>query len=190
MSMSINPYQTPREGLSAARPSPLPVRATGVLTVDDAIAALRTEGKWNAWRNVLIFVGVFSIITGLLMLQRPRQLGVMAVYLGIGSLIVVLAALRARSRFAKSWNARFENQQPISWTISEEGLLIETANSKHLHSWGAFIKAKVTPDKIIITQQGGAMFNFIPRRFFETDGDWLAVRQLLASKLPLRETGR
>jgi hypothetical protein len=30
------------------------------------------------------------------------------------------------------------------------------------------------------------MFNFIPRRFFNSDADWQAVGQLLAAKLPVR----
>ena len=105
---------------------------------------------------------------------------------------VFLLALsfRVKARFVQSWHGRPEHAQPIVWTFSDEGLFVEAINSKHLYSWQAYVDALIAADKIILAQQGGQMFNFIPRRCFETDTDWQTVCQLVASKLPVRQTNR
>jgi hypothetical protein len=101
------------------------------------------------------------------------------------SVVFVLSlSFRARSRMTKQWNARTENLYPVRWTFHAEGLEIETMQSKHYLAWSSFISVKIMPDQVILTQQGGTMWNFIPRRMFRSDADWQVVTQVLATKLP------
>jgi hypothetical protein len=184
---SINPYEPPQIGSATSRPVRLPVRVSGVLTAEDAIESLRAVGKWRTWLVPLVVAPTLLLIGGLILLTWPIVVDWrLPVALGVFALVMMLTPIRARQRFRKQWKARPEHHQPIVWTFSPDDLLIEATNSKHLHAWTGFIYAKITPDKLILAQQGGAMFNFIPRRFFETEDDWVAVCDLLSNKLPVR----
>jgi len=130
---------------------------------------------------------LLTIIAGL-NFQRGDQWEIVIAW-GVCAVICLGLPLRARQRFVAAWNSRNDHHHPVSWTFSDEGLFTETVNAKALHSWTAYTRVTITRDHVVLAQQGGQSFNFVPRRFFETEGDWLAVRQLLASKLPVRETG-
>jgi hypothetical protein len=188
---SLNPYQSFSSGgvFPAAQPAKLPVRVTGQITADDVLAALKAVGKWRPWRTAFLFASILIVIAAHSAANRRRGMWIGSLFLVVPLLMALLALLRARRRLVNSWNARPEYQHPVSWTFSHEGLLIETVSSKTLRDWSGFLYAKVTPDRIVLAQPGDAMFNFVPRRFFGTEGDWVAVCQLLAAKLPVRETG-
>jgi len=182
----VNPYEPPRSATPATIAGRLPVRATGVLTPEDALRALAAVGKWRPWRFSLIGLSIMAV--GLLVLSQGAG-GIkwpLIFAAAIFGLAMALGVLNAKRKFRKAWNARPEHAQPIVWTFSDEGLFIESMNSKHLHSWTAFVYARITPDKLILAQHGDAMFNFVPRRCFDTDADWLAVSQLLVARLPVR----
>lgn len=183
---AINPYQPPQPELVAAElVGPGPITASGVLTADDAIAALRAMGKWRPWLLPLIAIPIFAI-AALSTLNQPvlprNWLPIIA------AAIFLTAALSlgfgARTRMAKQWIARPENLHPIRWTFQSDGLMIETVHSRHYLAWPSFSSARILPDKIVLTQHGGTMFNFIPRRMFTSEADWHAVSQMLAAKLP------
>jgi hypothetical protein len=171
-------------------PAKLPVRVTGLITAEDVIGSLKAVGKWQPWRTVMIAVPMLLLVAFLQGINRPRRGGALPILLLIPLIMLLLIPLRARRRVLNSWKDRPEYHQPISWTFSEEGVLIETISSQTLRSWNGFLYAHITPDRIVLAQPGDAMFNFVPRRLFESDGQWLAVCQLLASKLPVRETGK
>jgi hypothetical protein len=183
-----NPYEPPRPEIAAVGAAQLPVQVSGVLTPQDAIAALRAVGKWKPWRLSIIAASIGLAIISIQVLNRPpggiRWPVVMLV--AVVAVALSLAPITAKQKFVKSWNSRPENNKPITWTFSEEGLFIEAAHSKHLHAWTAFPYMRMTPSQLILAQHGDAMFNFIPRRFFNSDADWQAACQLLATKLPVR----
>jgi len=180
---SINPYEPARERSVPSPVGALPVRATGVVTAEDALSALAAVGKWRPWRTPLLVLPVM-LLAGVAWLLNPRGGWFGPAMMVVAGLVLLSAPFRAKGKFAKTWNARPEHAHPIVWTFSDEGLFIESINSKHLHSWSTFVSARVLPDKLILTQHGGQMFNFIPRRCFNTDADWQTVCQLIASKLP------
>jgi hypothetical protein len=188
---AINPYEPPREVLQPlAAPGTLPVRATGILTADDFVDTLKAVGQWRPRlvQKVIVVLAVGSVLVafvaygvdGLLVVVPP---------LGAACALVLWGTIAGKRRLEKIWNARPENREPMSWTFSEEGLYVETVNSKHFHAWNGFTKGTIWPDKLILTQQGEGMWNFIPRRFFATEGDWQAVTQLVAGQLPVRQIG-
>ena len=191
--MTINPYQPPQSGPSSAHPAPLPVRVTGVLTAEDAQRALRAAmgGRRAFW---FIISGAAVVVLGTigLMIWQGDWIRLWAAAFQVVAVVIIGCVLfvLSKRRFAASWNGRPENRQPVSWTFSNEGLLIETTSGKQLHYWNSFAYATIPADKVILAQRGGLMFNFVPRRLFETDEDWAAVCQLLALKLPVRETSR
>ena len=185
---SMNPYQTPMSGgvFPAAVPSKLPVRVTGLITADDVIASLKVVGKWQPWRTSLVVVPILLVFAALSAANRRRGAWVPLLVFVVPLVMLLLAPLRARRRLLVSWNSRPEYQHPVSWTFSNEGLLTETISSKTLRDWSGFLYAKIMPDRIVLAQPGDMMFSFVPRRFFESEGDWAAVCQLLAIKVPVR----
>ena len=186
---SINPYQPfMSDGVApAVVPSKLPVRVTGQITADDAIASLKAAGKWRTWRVSVLILALLVAFTLASMTNRRRKAAwPVPIATIVASVFVLTAPLRTRHRFVKAWNARTEYQHPVSWTFSPEGLLTETISSKTLRDWSGFLYAKITGDRIVLAQPGDVMFNFVPRRYFESEGDWAAVCQLVATKLPLR----
>src|SRR5262245_47963318 len=58
----INPYQPPREGAVVSPVSALPVRATGIATAEDALAALTALGKFQVGR--IRFWSLFFLALG------------------------------------------------------------------------------------------------------------------------------
>lgn len=173
---------------AAAQPAKLPVRVTGLITADDVIASLKAVGKWRTWRTALFLVPIMLILFSLGAGNR-RRLPLLLIFFMIPLVIAILAPLRARWRLKKSWRAHTEYHQPVSWTFSEDGLFVETVNSKSLRHWAGFVYAKITPERIVLAHPGDQMFNFVPRRLFESDAQWVAVCQLLASKVPVKESG-
>lgn len=186
----VNPYQPPLEARLVESPGSLPVRVGGVLTADDAITTLRKVGKWRPWQGAVITIPLAIIIAiGFAVNDQMRNVWVPIVTVGIAMVIALWLVLGAKGRMQKQWNSRPEHANPMMWTFSEDGLFVETTNSKHLHAWSAFTQASVSPEMLILTQQGNAMWNFIPRRFFSSDADWYAVTQLLAAKLRINQVG-
>jgi len=187
---AINPYEPPREPLpQVAVPGTLPVRATGILTGDDFVGTLKAVGQW---RPRLAIVAVVVLVLSLVYLVTARGMGehlwLGATGVAVALVLLLLFITRGKRRLRDQWNARVEHREPISWTFAEEGLYIETVHSKHFHAWTAFVQASIRPDKLILTQQGGGMWNFIPRRFFASEGDWQAATQLVTAKLPLSQS--
>lgn len=186
---TINPYESPKLGqIPADGQARLPVRATGILLPDDGIAALKAVGKWPTWRGWTIILGfliVVSLVTGLSIPQNGPVVG--ATVGAIGLVLYVSLLVSARPRFAKMWNSRPEHMQPMTWTFAEDGLFVETANSKHLHQWTSFLYFKATSNQLIIAQQGDMQFNFVPKRMFADETDWETVQNLLAAKLAARK---
>ena len=82
--MSINPHQPPREAISTTYAARLPVRVTGMLKVDDAIAALKAVGKWLPRRYALALIPALLLLTvimglaGLAKLSLPEDHSVRA----------------------------------------------------------------------------------------------------------------
>jgi hypothetical protein len=194
--MTPNPYDSPTVTDTKVLPAPLPVRARGVLTPEDARQALNVAFRQGSG-IVLIATAVAVVVlfagAALLAFRNPGHESEFwpsaAALTIVGSFFIPMYLVLHRRRFARMWNSRAENQQPVTWTFSADGLLIETASGKQLQFWSSFIYALTTTDKLILAQQGGMQFNFVPRRFFETEEDWAAVRQLLAEKLPVRDRG-
>lgn len=188
---NVNPYEPPSQGTRAPSVLTLPVRASGVLTSDDAITALRIVGKWRVWVGslvVAVLIGVVGIAHAWIQ-PAPIDWIWPMLFWGVMAVSALFLPLQAKHRFAKTWNARPENQSPITWSFSEEGLYVETARSKHLHSWEAFDGTKVAREQLVLVQNGGEMFNFIPRRFFESEAAWNAACQLVASRVSMRQAG-
>ncbi len=184
----VNPYEPPRESSPTTSPDSLPVRASGTLTADDVIATLQSMGKWRPWLALLIAMPVIVVVTIIFAVNNgPRNWWAPFLSMGIATVIVLWMTLGARRRMEKQWKALPENGQPIVWTFSEDSLLVETTNSKHLHSWSAFVRASITPHMFILTQQGDALWTFIPRRFFESDSDWQTVVQLIGAKIQVSQ---
>jgi hypothetical protein len=182
----LNPYQTPRADKLLSQPGSLPVRVTGMMTADDSLAALKAVGKWHPWRIPLI---VFPVLIWVMFtaFDQWRAVGWFPpLVVLVAGLFLLTFPLRIKRRFVKAFRARTEYAQPVTWTFSDEGLLTETIHAKTLRVWSGFAYVKITPTLIVLAQPGDAMFNFIPRRLFETEGDWLAVTQLLAAKLPVK----
>src|SRR5262245_6586803 len=193
--MTINPYQPPQSGVSSAHPGPLPVRATGVMTADDARRALAAATKTGTFSLKAVAVAIVLMFLFMAVMSRHHsvyrfELWASAIELPVILGILTLLFFMARRTFNAAWNAHPENHQPVTWTFSEDGLFVETATSKHLHYWTSFIYAKIPADTLILAKPGGTLFTCVPRKFFESDEDWAAVCNLLALKLPVRETGR
>jgi len=188
---NVNPYESPSHRTNSPMAQTFPLRATGVLRPDDAISALKAIGKWRAWLGSLIVATIIIVVGIVLALNQPAPNDWVwpAIFCGVMAVFALLLPLQVRHRFANTWNARPENQAPVTWTFSDDGLLVETTRSKHLHFWEAFDSITVTRDQLILAQNGGVMFNFIPRRFFESDDEWTAVCQLVAAKVRMRQTG-
>src|SRR5262245_32316739 len=189
MAMGILNSDQPTSGavFPPAQLAKVPVRVTGLITADDAIASLKTVGKWRTWRVSLIILPLVILVTFATMSNRRRRvIWPVPVAMVTAGIFLMTAPLRARYRFVKSWNSRPDYQQPVSWTFSHEGLLTETINSKTLRDWSGFVYARITPDRIVLAQPGDAMFSFVPRRLFSSDAEWTAVCQLLEAKLPFR----
>jgi hypothetical protein len=182
----LNPYQPPEsEPVRAEVVGPGPIIASGVLTADDAISALRAVGKWRPWLFPVLAIPIIAIFA--ISTVNQQLLGrnwLPTIVAAVFAVIVLWLSFSARSRMTKQWNARNENQHPVRWTFHADGLAIETIQSKHYLAWSSFTSVKLLPDQVILTQQGGTMWNFIPRRTFASDADWLAVTQMLATKLP------
>jgi hypothetical protein len=182
----INPYEPPQAApISTELVGSAPITASGVLTADDAISALRAVGKWRPWFLPLVAIPIFAIVAISTMNQPLFARNWVPMIAVVVSVVFVLSlSFRARSRMTKQWNARTENLYPVRWTFHAEGLEIETMQSKHYLAWSSFISVKIMPDQVILTQQGGTMWNFVPRRNFRSDADWQVVTQVLATKLP------
>lgn len=189
MTTPINPYDAPR---SLPAPSPtasLPVRVSGVMTADDALSALKAVGKWNPKPMIWLSLAAILLGAGLLVASGGRKGWILPATICVAGVLVLAVWLRAKTRFVANWNARPEHSHPLTWTFSDDGLFVETINSKHLHAWTAFVTVRVTPNMLVLTQQGGQMFNFIPRRFFTSESDWEAVGKFLTQRLPAVYSG-
>jgi hypothetical protein len=182
----LNPYQPPESApVRAEMVGPGPIIASGVLTADDAISALRSVGKWRPWLFPVLMIPIIAIVA--ISTVNQQLLGrnwLPAIVAPVFAVIVLWLSLGARSRMTKQWNARPEHLHPVRWTFHPNGLAIETLHSNSFLAWPSFTSVKIMPDQVILTQHGGAMWNFIPRRTFASDADWLAVTQMLATKLP------
>jgi len=156
------------------------------VTAQDSLRALAVAGKWRPWR--VLFVAIPALIW-LIFVASIDGGGSGWLYLLIivtVGLLLPAGLFRFKRRYVKAFDARIEYRQPVTWTFSSEGLLTETIHSKTLRLWSGFAYAKISPDLIVLAHHGDALFNFVPRRLFETEGEWLAVGQLLAEKVPRR----
>jgi hypothetical protein len=70
---------------------------------------------------------------------------------------------------------------PISGSISEDTITIQTVNSKSIVRWNLFNKIKRTPDLILLYQNSNC-FNFFPQSFFSEE-DWLALNNFIDKKI-------
>ncbi|HEX5105035.1 MAG TPA: YcxB family protein [Pirellulaceae bacterium] len=163
---------------------------TGLLSADDAIRAMKVLGKWRPFRTGLLFVAFLLVIAAIATTQKPDiRIHVLVVVGAIGSLVAIGWASSVRDKFTKQFCANPEIANPIVWTFSGEGLLIQTANTSSLHAWNSFEKATITPTVVILAHHGGLSFNFIPRRLFASEADYSATCQLISAKLPVRQLG-
>jgi len=105
----------------------------------------------------------------------------------IGLLLTIGSASSIRAKFAQQFYTNPQIANPIVWTLSTEGLLVQTVNTSSLHAWNSFERATITPSVVILVNPGGLSFNFIPRRLFASDADYLTACQLISAKLPVRQ---
>jgi hypothetical protein len=147
-------------------------------------------GKWRPFRTSLFLVALSLVVAAIATGNKPGiRIHVLVVVGVIGLLLTIASASSLRDRFAKQFYTSPQIANPIVWTFSAEGLLIQTVNTSSLHAWSSFERATITPAVVILEHPGGSSFNFIPRRFFASEVDYLAARQLIGTKLPVRQIG-
>jgi len=182
-----DPNSQPPVSPPDARPG---IRATGVLTVEEAINALRAVNLWSPWLTpgLLFFVLVCYLIAAAVML--PSLVGIVqAVASGLLLLLVAWIFLGSNHPYrvyVKKWNEDPELQQPIAWSLSDEGVLIESLHTRLLYRWPAFESQVTTFAEIVLLHRGMAYIRLIPKRCFGSDADWQAACQLVAAKVNLR----
>jgi hypothetical protein len=164
----------------------LPVKVTGLVTAEDSLKALAIVGKWRPWRVVFVAVPALIWLVFVVSIDGGGLGWFSLMVIVMVSLLLLMGVFQVKHRYFKAFDARIEYRQPVTWTFSSEGLLTETIHSKTLRLWNGFAYAKITPELIVLAHHGDAMFNFVPRRLFETEGDWLVVGQLLAEQVPRR----
>jgi len=181
-----NPYQSPGPHVAIKVTGIVPVRVSGLLTATDAIKALGAVGKWRTWPYYALAITLVLIAVALMIRQLPSVSIVSISVFLVGAVFFAIRPLILRIRFIRSWNARPEYQQPITWVFSDEGIFVESTMSKHQQAWEAYQYAKISTNEIVLAHHGNAMFNFVPVRFFASEQELAAVRQMIAAKLPLR----
>jgi hypothetical protein len=163
---------------------------TGLLSSDDAVRAMKVLGKWHPFRPSLLLVAVSLVVAAIATAHKPGiRIHVLVVVGVIGLLLTIGSASRARDKFAAQFYTNPQIANPIVWTVSAEGLLIQTVNTSASHAWNSFERATITPAVVILEHPGGLSFNFIPRRLFASEADYLTTCQLISAKLPVRQLG-
>ena len=166
------------------------ISVTGFLSSDDAVQAMKVLGKWRPFRTSLFLVAFSLAAAAIATAHKPGiRIHVLVVVGVIGLLLTIGSASRVRPKFASQFYANPEIANPIVWTFSAEGLLIQTVNTSSLHAWNLFGRATITPTVVILEHLGGLSFNFIPRRLFASEADYLMTCQLISAKLPVRQLG-
>ena len=169
------------------QPNGICIRATGVLTVEEAINALRAVNLWSPWLTpgLLLFVLVCYLIAAAVML--PSLVGIVQT-VASGLLLLLVAWIFLGSNhpyraYVKKWKEDPELQQPIAWTLSNEGVLLESLHARLLYRWPAFESQVTTFAEIVLLHRGMAYIRLIPKRCFGSDADWQAACQLVAAKV-------
>src|SRR5437016_10649850 len=94
--------------------SKLPIRITGRLTGNDAIAALRAAGKLYPWKVLVIVLGFMLVIVGVVVAEGGRAEPTLA-FVVLGGLWVVFALWRrsaGTAGFARQRSACLPVLQP------------------------------------------------------------------------------
>ncbi len=182
-----NPYQPPAPIRAELVTRILPIGATGVLSASDAIRALRAVGKWRTWTYYALAAALALVGAVMFVPTAQGKISLLTIaFFGVSFLFLLTYPQIVRIRFERSWKARPEYQKPITWVFSEDGIFVETSHSKQQQSWNTFLYAKFTAHEIIFAHHGNMHFNFVPIRFFASEQDVTAARDLIAAKLPLR----
>ena len=78
----------------------------------------------------------------------------------------------------------------LSGKVSGQGITLQTPNATSELQWTLYSRSRSSADLVLLYQQNN-WFNYFPRRFFQSDGDWERFLHLVAQKIPLQgqETG-
>ena len=189
----LNPYQAPNP---AAVPPPLSTEANatgaiymeGVVEWEDYSLALRLHSR-AAGR---VTRGLRSVSTLLLvcfcmwLVSSNRGFDRFSLILP-GFMLVVMLVLygwASRRTLRNSWNQSIKIREPFTRVITEESIHATTPSTTATSRWTAFVKAKRSPEIILLYSDTLGPLHIFPRRLFRSEHDWNRFVALVSQKFP------
>jgi YcxB-like protein len=138
--------------------------------------------KWARWYVILpgyFYVFLFSTYDWRTLLKHPlwavpdlliAVVGLMCTW----GLIVYLSG--------RAWKTTTNLQGEIHGQVNESGIEWNTAISSSKFPWAKLLRVKETEQMLLVLYTPRCAFYF-PRNFFASDDEWLALKNLLASRL-------
>jgi len=163
--------------------APAPLTGRTALDAGDGAVLLRASRARAGFVNqprLLLYCAVVSLLAAILAIESYRR----APYVLLGiALVLFVLAVAAGARTARSVAASYGHGQEREITIDAEGIAVRETGMTVSQAWSRFDRAYEGPRHFVLLA-GPAVF-VVPKRAFG-DGDLARVRELVASKLPLR----
>ena len=190
-----NPYQAPNP---AAGPPPLSTEANatgaiymeGIVEWEDYNLALRLHQR-SAGRvtlGVRLVVGVMIGAYGLWLIGSGLGFDRVSliVIAFLSALVLMLVVLRWASRRTRrnSWNQSIKIREPFTRVITEEAIQTTTPSTTATSRWTAYVKAKRSPEIVLLYVDTLGPMHIFPRRLFRSEHDWNRFVALVARKFP------
>lgn len=159
------------------------IRYSGQFTQDELAAAFRMGGQFKQWHiNVIWIIAGCLAVAFLVMLVLDIDAVMVPIFsiflLFTGTTLHLTPAMNAEKAFKQ--NPDFRN--PVSGSVSEDGLSIESSRVQTQFKWNIYRSARLSPGLVLLYQTNN-WYNIYPRKFFSTEADWLAFRSLVEQKI-------
>lgn len=100
-----------------------------------------------------------------------------------GGLLISYWFLRGPSLVARSYRHRKALQREFQLTVSNSGLDFQNENGHMTLPWSDYQKWKESDELYLLSPGDGIFFGMIPKRFFQSQGDVDAFREILEANV-------
>jgi hypothetical protein len=154
----------------------------GILTKDKLTQIFKLGFKHHRLISIILIIVLLFALSLTSFLTYATGFNPITVGVFVFVLIMTTYSFWAPYTSANSvYNDQSGMKGPISGSISEDTITIQTVNSKSIVRWNLFNKIKRAPDLILLYQNSNC-FNFFPQSFF-SDEDWLALNNFIDKKI-------
>jgi hypothetical protein len=151
----------------------------------------RMRGWWSALRPVsLALLAVWVLWLAIAFLKPGAQMNDAATpfLLGVVAGLMLASLLRwtiQRRQVRQMHQLRYGTFLPFSREVTAEGIVTLTDYEEHRVRWGGYRACRIAgPLAVVYLRSNPMVFQILPRRLLENDGDWDRLLLALAARLP------